>query len=360
MADGDFATSPFDIRYQYLAGNVPTGGPCDDCSTGCSVDGQSCDNQNGCSWWGCWQYDQDPPGRFVVDFVSATQDAGSVPMISYYIWFSVAGEVEGVPEISALGSGPLVGNYLADWRFLAQRVAEATGEPVIVHVEPDLWGFGHQITDDPTTINVSLSDTDNAECEGLPDDFTGFAQCLVAIADAEAPNLLVAFHASAWGAGADALINTNPDFDVIDHAQSTAAFMSALGADSDLVIVEMSDRDAGFNDRWWDADDQALPHFAQALEWVEALGTALDLPTLWWQVPYGHAALDDVCDRYTDNRVDYVFDHPERFAEIGSLGVAFGAGAGCMTTPATDDGHFVERAETYFDGERPCLCGECP
>jgi hypothetical protein len=83
----------------------------------------------------------------------------------------------------------------------------------------------------------------------------------------------------------------------------------------------------------------------------------MDLPTLWWQIPYGHVGLENACDRYEDNRVDYTFDHPERFAEAGSLGVAFGAGAGCMTTPASDDGHFVDRAEGYFSGERPCLCG---
>ena len=87
----------------------------------------------------------------------------------------------------------------------------------------------------------------------------------------------------------------------------------------------------------------------------------MGLPTLWWQVPYGHVGLENTCDRYEDNRVDYVFDHPERFAEIGSVGVVFGAGAGCMTTPASDDGHFVGRAQEFFAGEAPCLCGgACP
>src|SRR5689334_19999034 len=52
MEDGDFGQAAFDLRYQYLSGNVPAGGPCDDCANGCVVDGQYCDNQNGCAWWG--------------------------------------------------------------------------------------------------------------------------------------------------------------------------------------------------------------------------------------------------------------------------------------------------------------------
>ncbi len=102
----------------------------------------------------------------------------------------------------------------------------------------------------------------------------------------------------------------------------------------------------------------AAPSFAQAIEWVEALGNGLDLAPLWWQVPYGHLGLPNVCDQYEDNRVDYVFDHPERFAAGGALGVAFGAGATCMTTPATDGGHFVTRAAEYYQNERPLLCGD--
>lgn len=360
MEDDAFNQAQFDLRYQYLSGAVPSDGPCDDCASGCVVEGQSCDNQNGCAWWGCWQYDQDPPGRFVIDYIAAAEAAGAVPMLTYYVWFSVAGYVEAAPEIAALQDGARVASYLADWRFLAQRVAEATDEPVIVHVEPDLWGYGQQVNVDPTQIPVAIAAAGASECGGLDDDFAGFAACLRAIAAAEAPNMLIGFHASAWGAGADALINEDPNFDVVAHAQQTAAYMNALGADeADLVIVEMSDRDAGFNDRWWDASDQTLPNFTQALDWTQALGQAMELPTLWWQVPYGHEGLDDVCDRYRDNRVDYVFDHPERFAEIGSLGVAFGAGTTCMTTPATDDGHFVQRSQSYFASERPCLCGAC-
>ena len=242
MDDPEFAQANFDLRNQYIAGTVPAGGPCNDCANGCVVDGASCDNQNGCAWWGCWQYDQDPPGRFVVNFVTAAEGAGAIPMISYYVWFSVAGNIEGPAEIAALQDGARVSNYLADWRFLAQRVAEATSGPVIVHVEPDLWGYAQQVDGDPTAIPVAVSAAGASECASLDDDLAGFARCLQAIAKAEAPNLLVGFHASGWATGIDALQNTDPNFDLAGDAQQTAAYLKALGADeADVVVVEMSD-----------------------------------------------------------------------------------------------------------------------
>lgn len=359
MSDPRFAEAPFDLRFQYLAGAVPGGGPCASCAQNCSVNGLSCDNGHGCEWWGCWQWDQEPPGRFVASFIDAAVQAAAIPMITYYVWRSVSAAAEGAPEVHALQDGPRVADLLADFRFLCGVVAEAAPAPVILHVEPDFWGYTNRVDDDPEAIPAAVSSAGDSACSGLDDSAAGFARCLVAIARAVAPNAVLALHASAWGAGDDAYAVTDESVDLVAHAQKTAAFMNALGAaDTDLVVVEMSDRDAAFDGRWWDADNQNRPHFHQAQTWVAALGAALELPTLWWQVPYGHLGLDDVCDRYQDNRVDYFFDHPGEFAAIGSLGIAFGAGAPCMTTPDSDDGHFIQRATEYFEGARPPLCGE--
>ncbi len=94
-----------------------------------------------------------------------------------------------------------------------------------------------------------------------------------------------------------------------------------------------------------------------ALGWTARVASGLGLPLLWWQIPFGHVGLPNTCDRYADNRVDYFFDHPGEFAAGGVLGIAFGAGASCMTTPATDDGHFLMRAPAYFAGGGARLCG---
>ncbi|MBN1773543.1 MAG: hypothetical protein JXB32_19935, partial [Deltaproteobacteria bacterium] len=358
MDDESFDVSPFDLRYRYLAGAVPTDGPCVSCATGCTVNGSSCANSVGCEWWGCWQWDALAPGRYVADFVQATHDAGAIPMITYYVWFAVAGYVEGGAEVAALTDAGRLRGYLLDFRFLCDVLAETPAIPVLVHLEPDLWGYGHQVNDDPGAIPAAVSGTGVAECAGLPDTFAGFGRCLVAIARARAPHALVGFHASAWGAGHDAMSTADPGVDLDAHADETAAFLRALGADTtELVVVEQSDRDAAFDDYWWDDTNAARPHFHQAIGWVRRLSETLGLAHLWWQVPYGHMGLENVCDRYEDNRVDYFFAHPDEYAAAGGLGIAFGAGATCQTTPETDDGHFLGLAAAWFAGSRPPLCG---
>jgi hypothetical protein len=358
MEDADFAAAPFGLRYRYLAGAVPTGGPCASCATGCTVNGADCSNAAGCEWWGCWQWDQEPPGRYVANNITADEAAGAVPMFTYYVWLAASGYNEGMAEVTALSDGAVAQAYLADWRFFQQTIAASTSGPVIVHLEPDFWGYGEQAAADPEAIPAAVAAAGAAECAAEPDTMGGFARCMVDVARAEAPNALLGFHASAWGAGYDAYLDNGPGFDRTAHADTTAAWLAALGAGAaDLLVVEQSDRDAGFNGRWWDATNATLPDFTMALSWTSRVAGDLGLPLLWWQVPYGHVGLEDICDRYQDNRVDYFFDHPEEYAAAGALGIAFGAGAGCMTTPATDDGWFVMRASTYLAGPGTPLCG---
>jgi hypothetical protein len=283
-------------------------------------------------------------------------------MITYYLWLTVSGGVESVAELDSLNEAARVRRYLADWRFLAARVAEATADPVILHVEPDLWGYGQgRKGNDPTTIPVALTGADPA-CAGLPDHFGGLARCMVAIAAAVAPNARVALHVSPWAAQFDAFLDNGPSFDLLGHADRTAAYMNALGASTPLWVVDMTDRDAGFNGRWWDTTDATRPNFANPIAWAKRVRDRLGKPFLWWQVPYGHIGNVETCvngaGAYEDNRLDYIFDHPDRFAAGGALGIAFGAGTGCQTTPETDDGHFAARAASYYAVSRPAP--SCP
>ena len=351
MEDAEFDQAPFDLRYHYLADEIPADGPCESCASDCPASGD---------WWGCWQSDDDPPGRYVVGNIEEAEAAGAIPMISYYIWYYVAGRVEGDEEIAALADGAKVDRYLRDWRFALERVAEATAGPVILHVEPDLWGYGHQVDADPAAIYAAVSASAASECQGLPDTLAGFARCMLAMARALAPAALVGLHASNYGAGEDALHEDDPDFDIDGHADETAAFMTALGAaDADLLIVEMSNADAGMDGRWWDASNATIPNFTRANRWAGRVASQMELPYLWWQVPYGHMGLSDQCDRYRDNRADYFFDHAHEFAAAGALGIAFGDALSCATTAATDDGHFLGRADAHLAADRPCFCDVC-
>ena len=106
MAAATAKLAPFDLQYQYISGGFADGnGPCASCATGCTSNSgaKNCSNAGGgCAWWGCWQYDQDPPGEYVRTFDStcAGEKPAQVPMITYYQILQSSGVTEGAPEVT--------------------------------------------------------------------------------------------------------------------------------------------------------------------------------------------------------------------------------------------------------------------
>jgi hypothetical protein len=356
-----------DIHYQYIAGVLAPDPACLDAgrakAAGC-----------GTAWWGTWQWDQVPPGQFVRDFVSGWTSAGLTPMLTYYVILPAAqqrlGIVEGTPEVTtAATSATFMTAYLADFRFLLKQVGTAR---VIIHVEPDFWGYAQHAARAASTdahgLPAAVATANPTDCAGVENSIAGLGQCLVKMARSYAPNALVSLHGSAWASGFDCVSNTDPRLDVAAEAVKTADFLAACGAGADLVVVDISDRDAGWyqrqsppRDSWLDAHDAVLPTFAQAFAWSRALSDRLGKPALWWQVPLGNAYVANSCDAngvgaYQDNKLDYFFDHPERVAASGAIGVAFGAGAACQTTPSTDRGRLQSRARALAAAGGQPLC----
>ena len=101
-----------------------------------------------------------------------------------------------------------------------------------------------------------------------------------------APKVVIGLHASRWA---------DPD------PAKIAAFLSQVGgAESDIVVIDMLDRDAGCfeahtdpacqrNDGpwYWDETNQKSPNFREHLAWAKTIGEAIGKPILWWQVPFG-------------------------------------------------------------------------
>src|SRR5215472_885013 len=120
MADATAALAPFDLRYNYISGALFDGtSPCASCATGCTAQGKSCANAaGGCGWWGCWQYDQDPPGAYVRGFAATTAQASppQIPMLTYYVILPASGVAEGSAEITqAANDAAFMTRYFADW-----------------------------------------------------------------------------------------------------------------------------------------------------------------------------------------------------------------------------------------------------
>jgi len=362
MEDATAKAAPFDLRYTYVSGGFFDGAaPCASCATNCSAGGNSCQNGGpGCSWWGCWQYDQDPPGEYARSFFSTAQQDGELPMITYYEILQASGVQEGAPEVTqAATDATFMARYFADWRFLLQQIGSSV---VLLHVEPDFWGYAQKTGVDAHALTAAVATANATDCASEENSIAGFGRCLVSMVRKYAPNALVGLHASAWSTNMDVALNKSASFDVAGEAKKTAAFLTACGADvSDYIVVEASDRDAGYyqsqgQDTWWDDTNQTLPTFHQDFAWLTALAEAANKPLLDWQLPVGNMSLPNQTNAWKDNRVDYFFAHPDELAAAHVLGFAFGAGTGGQTTPETDDGNLIAKTNAYHGSGGQALC----
>jgi hypothetical protein len=365
MASSTAASAPFDLQYNYISGGFSDGsGPCASCASGCTSNGTSCANAaGGCAWWGCWQYDQDPPGEYVRTFASscAAESPPQVPMITYYEILQASGVSEGAPEVTqAATNATFMAKYFADWRFLLKQIGTGVA---LLHIEPDFWGYAEQLSEDPTSLPAAVASANATDCGSMPNTIAGMGRCMVAMVRTYAPHALVALHASAWGTNVDVELNTSTTLDVAAVAQKTAHFLAACGeSNADFVVVETSDRDAGYyqsqgRNTWWDATNATLPDFHQDFAYVTALTLALSKPALYWQTPLGNASQNNTTDHWQDNRVDYFFGHMNELATAHVVGAAFGAGASGQTTPESDGGNFVTKAKAYYSAGGQALCG---
>lgn len=360
MDDATAGQVRWDLRYMYLAGGLfDDSTPCKSCGS-CNAGGQTCANGgSGCAWWGCWQSDQAAPGEYLRTFVAKSAELGQLPVITYYEFLDVSALTEGTGQLLAAQDGAKMQRYFNDWRFVLQNIGQ---NRALLHVEPDLWGYAQQVNSDPAAIAAAVKASNPTDCADEPDSFAGFGRCLVKMVRKYAPNAKVGLHASSWATGTDAMQNRDASLDVTALGRRTADFLLAAGgAESDFIVLEASDRDAGYyqslgRDRWWDSANQKLPNFTQAFRWATAVTQRMGKAALWWQLPVGNAALSNVDYAWKDNRVDYLFTHTAELAATGAFGFVFGSGQTGQTTPSTDGGNLVKRAEAYVAAGGQAAC----
>lgn len=350
MTDAVAAQAPFDLRYLYLAGGLADGsGTCQTCGA-CNAAGSTCGGTAGCAWWGCWQDPLTAPGQYVRDLLAKTKASGQIPLITYYELLQTSGVAEGAAEVRALQDGALLARWFNDLRFVLQQIGSTTA---LLHIEPDLWGYAEQVNADPHLIPAAVPQANPADCAAQEGSVAGFGRCVIAMVRKYAPNAKVGLHASAWGSGITGTTNRDPSVDMAAQARAVADFLLAAGGGGgDFVVVEASDRDAGYyrslgQDAFWDATNQTLPSFRQAFAWVTALTARMGRPALWWQLPLGNMSLGNVPLQWQDNRVDYFFAHPDQVAAANAFAMVFGAGESRQTNPASDGGNFVRKAVQF-------------
>lgn len=303
--------APLDLRYQYLTGGVNTG--------------------NGWSTW-------NPGGTFASRYVRESIAAHVIPVLTYYQMLKslpAIGSDELHQDISNMRNRATMRAYWADYELLLRRVAQAAGnQSVVIHVEPDLWGYLEQ-----------------AQATKLA---RGFAHKLIALRDKLAPHVLLAWHLSVWGTKEDPTHSKPPLAHMRALGAQSAAFYRSLKAHFDLVFNDVTDRDAGFyrviygnpHTAWAAAD------FQRHDVYIGAFTRATHTPVVLWQLPLGNTSLTDTWGHFRDNRLQWWLDDPtgahlRASRDAGVIGLLFGGGATGTTSAQTDGGLFYRLARGY-------------
>jgi hypothetical protein len=226
--------------------------------------------------------------------------------------------------------------YWADWSLLLRSVAAASSRHLLViHVEPDLWGYLEQ-----------------AHATSLA---RSFARHLVALRDRLAPHVLLAWHLSVWGTGEDPTYSKPSLGHMRRLAAESAWFYESLHASFDLVFNDVTDRDAGFyrviegNPRTAWAPSDFRRHDA----YIAGFTRRTHVPVVLWQLPLGNTMLSNTWDHFRDNRVQWWLGtgsapHLRATRASGVIGLLFGGGADGTTSPRTDGGLFFRLAARYL------------
>jgi len=342
---------PLGVRYHYLSGGANTGRG--------------------------WQTFTGGGGAFVPGYADDSRRYGFLTVFSYYMLLqSTPGSGESDERLRTtvnLGSRATMTAWLSDLRTFFQRAGASGVDPIVLHVEPDMWGYAQRSAsfDDARTVPAEVASTGLPELAGLPNDVSGVARAIVRLRDRYARNVELGYHVSIWGTGEDISFSDPPDDRVDALAARTAAFYHSLGARFDLLFFEFADRDAGYREHvdgaartgWWDRAD-----FRRNQRYVGRVTSELRRPGVLWQIPQGNTrmrAMDNTSGHYQDNRVQTLLDPSRaelrRYRDAGIVALLFGPalpGATCacdaahdgVTNPAPIDGNTAPSLSDDDDG----------
>lgn len=337
------ASGPLGLRYHYLSGGANPGRG--------------------------WQQWANGGGSFVSGFVQDSVDHGFLPVFSLYQLRETlpgAGMAEEQGILANLRDRAAMRAYYEDVRVFFQKAGE-TGQRVVLHVEPDIWGYLQRNSgSEPARLPVQVAATGLPELAGLPDDAAGFARVFTRLRDQYAPKVVLGYHLSVWGTGEDPAYSDPSDARIDELASSSATFFKRLGANFDLVFAEFSDRDAGYRQQregdggksYWDAGD-----FARQARYLAGMSSLTNRRIVLWQIPAGNSTLPDTNGRYRDNRVETLLGTGAdaaalraKYVAAGVIGMLFGPaidGATCTCDvdgdgKPDDGGVFARLAAAYY------------
>jgi hypothetical protein len=331
-----------DYQYQYLAGDIFSDG------------------------WASWE---SPSGEFARKFLTRVNQMGKVPVFTYYNIVPAKNRNED-PGFTNLEDADVMNKYFDDWKLLLQ-ICNTFGKPVIIHYEPDLFGYMEMYKNNASKSVIKVGASNQADVQGFTNDAKGLAQAIVSMRNKYAPNVILGWHVSQWATGADLIKgDKNPE----QLAAETASYYKSLNASFDLIFSEFSDRDEGYTQlvtkttkAMWATSGSAangnLSDFDRFQRFLKKLNAETGQKIILWQIPIGNT-VTQTCNNtdghYKDNIAEYflkpVLDSGDltkinQYEQAGVIAFLFGQGISSCTSymDAKNDGVTSGNKETADD-----------
>jgi hypothetical protein len=284
-----------------------------------------------------WENWNSPSGQVVTNYIQDSVSNHYTPVFDWYLAGS-QGNLTNLPTPSFMNT------YFASWKLMLQK-AGAFSSPVIVHVEPDMWSFmQQQLSQDPTTITVSVASSGFSEVASFANNASGFAQALIGLRNTYAPNVLLAWDNSPWAVNYDPTCYSPCWSSAATYGSYVASFYQKLAAKFDLIFFNTSDSDSGYKvtvlgqpnaQAWW--NDTTFDRFKQ---YIAAIYQATGLKSMLWQTPIGNTLYrtdNNTNYHYQDNRAQYFLQSGNRqnitnYVSAGVIGILFGDGLDVNTS----------------------------
>ncbi len=217
---------------------------------------------------------------FLQGKIALAHSLGAMPVLSFYELLELGqqngitadGTEPGVVKLT-LQNGAVMSQYY-DKLIAVLKVAAGADVPVLVHVEPDSWGFmmwamGVDGQTDATQIQVEVGASGHPDVQGFADNASGFGKALLKLRDQYAPTARMGWHASNFRQGASPEVVTS--------------FFSSMGT-WDVLLTEQPYLEQN-QATWWLPED---PTMVQTnLTWFSTISAATNLPILLWQAQIG-------------------------------------------------------------------------
>ena len=296
--------------------------------------------------WSTWN----PGGDFARYYIEDSIANGIIPVFTYYnIVQSLPANGNESQVYNNLNNTGTMTAYYNDLKLFFTKAGGFPGNKVVLHVEPDLWGFIQVragTNDNAQNVATVVASSGLAELSGLPNNFSGFARAIIKLRDTYAPNVILGYHVSVWGTGNDIALSNPSDPTIDGLATRAVTYYQSLAANFDIAFSEFSDRDSAFYQyeygdggaHWWDAED-----FRRNARFLRGFSTGANKRIVMWQIPLGNTkmrAMNNTKGHYQDNRPEWLLDDAPRtnlatYRDAGVVAFLFAGGA-TDTTCACD------------------------